>query len=84
MHTQKDLDDDDKVERLFDVAELRHNLDLLIEMSEARIIESHKKLTYEKNLVDSLMEEEGSLKDAQEKDDLQVKRLEVVSDLIER
>ncbi|OQV25291.1 Tuftelin-interacting protein 11 [Hypsibius exemplaris] len=84
MHTQRDRDDDDGPERIFDVAELRHNLDLLIDLSEARIVESNKKLEYEKNLAASLEDEQKVLTEDKERDDYHVGRLNVVFDMIDR
>lgn len=84
MQTRRDAGDDSDGERVFDVEELRHNIDKLIEISESQILESSKKLDYEKNLETSLIEEEKALKESLEKDDDQVQRLNIVLDLIDR
>ncbi|XP_055328289.1 tuftelin-interacting protein 11-like [Paramacrobiotus metropolitanus] len=83
IHTQRGFEDADS-ERIFDVAELRHNLDLLIDMSEARIIECTKKLDYEKNLLVTLKDEEKGSKEALDKDDVLVDRLNAINDRVER
>ena len=84
MHTNRiEHEDDGETPRVFDVAELRHNLDLLIDMSEARIVESNKKLEYEKNLAVTLEEEKKVLTVDIQRDDEQVDRLNYVMEKID-
>lgn len=84
MHTTRiEQDEDGETQRVFDVAELRHNLDLLIDMSESRIVESNKKLEYEKNLAVTLEEEKKVLTTDVQKDNEQVDRLNYLMEKID-
>ncbi|XP_013412007.1 tuftelin-interacting protein 11 isoform X2 [Lingula anatina] len=87
-HDRPDSDEEERPvvqpqQKAFDVPELLHNLNLLVDMAEEDIIQNDRTLKYEKDVVVNMTYEKESLKEVCDQEEKQVKRLQDVLELVE-
>jgi tuftelin-interacting protein 11 len=70
--------------RHFDLPELLHNLDLLVDMSESEVIQNDRKLKYERDLIVNLEYEQTKLATVCEQESKQIGRLKEVLDIVQK
>ena len=83
-HDRPEIDDDtgDRDSSAFDMPELLHNLDLLIDMTEDEILQNNKKLQHEKDMLVNLEHESKKLKEECDKEGKMVERLKELLALV--
>ncbi|XP_033628549.1 tuftelin-interacting protein 11-like isoform X2 [Asterias rubens] len=68
----------------FEMPELMHNLDLLVELSEQQIIQHDRQLHHEEDMVVNLQHEQGKLKAVLNQEERQISHLEKIMVVIEK
>ncbi|XP_005104240.1 tuftelin-interacting protein 11 [Aplysia californica] len=68
--------------RAFDMPELMHNLNLLVDMAEDDIVQNHRKLRHNQDRIVNLEHEEDRLHTVVEQEARQLERLQTVLDLV--
>ncbi|XP_071831039.1 tuftelin-interacting protein 11-like [Apostichopus japonicus] len=78
------FDGTDDQKRAFEMPELEHNLQLLVEMSEQHIIHHDRQLHHEEDLVVNLQHEKVKLEGVLKEETLRISRLKKVLEMIDR
>lgn len=76
-------DGTDAEKRVFEMPELEHNLQLLVEMSEQQIIQHNRQLHYEEDLVVNLQHEKDKMEGVLQQEKSRIARLKKVLELVD-
>ncbi|XP_033107854.1 tuftelin-interacting protein 11-like isoform X2 [Anneissia japonica] len=71
-------------ERAFEMPELQHNIDLLVDMAEQQIIQNNRQLQHEQDMIVNLEHERRKISGVLEQERQQVTRLRKVMEMVER
>ena len=74
----------DKRKKNFELPELLHNLNLLVDMTEQDIIAADRKLAYHKDRIEVLQNEGEKLNNLVEKEKLQIEAMEEIIDVLDK
>ncbi|XP_072046087.1 tuftelin-interacting protein 11-like [Amphiura filiformis] len=86
QHDRPDEEEDVSLEgakKAFEMRELEHNLQILVEMSEQRIIQHDRQLQYEEDMVVNLQHERDKLSGILQQEERVISRLQKVMDLVD-